>query len=106
MGVVVKWSASVLMSLAAVVLISGAAVADGQVAERPIAVGDGAKAASSECPKSVAARYPWIACRTTAAGTQVIAGPTGNDTWENSRVTPSHDPFVNRGGHFGPAENQ
>ena len=61
----------------------------------------GSPAVSSECPKSVSARYPWIACRTSAVGTQVIAGPSGNDTWENSRAIPSHDPFVNRGGHFG-----
>ena len=28
------------------------------------------------CPKNISVRYPWIACRTSALGTHVIAGPT------------------------------
>ena len=101
MGVVVKWYAGALCGLAALVLTSGAAVADGP-ANPEVSV----PAASSECPKSISERYPWLACRTTAMGTQVIAGPTRDDTWENSRVTPGYHPFVNRGGYFGPAINR
>jgi hypothetical protein len=111
MRVVVKCSATASFGLAAgvllasaVVLISGSALADGSVGQEirvPAAV-----VASSNCPKNIAVRYPWIACRTTAMGTQVIAGPVGDDTWESKRATPGDDPFVNQGGFFGPVANR
>jgi hypothetical protein len=95
----VKWSAGVLFGLAALVLVSSSAIADTS-ADTRISV------PSSGCPQSVADRHPLIECRTTVAGTQVIAGRTGNDTWENSRATPGTHPFVNGGGHFGKRANR
>lgn len=93
----VKWSAGALFGLAALVLTSGSALADAP-AQGEIRV---PTAATSECPKSVSERYPWLVCRTGAAGTPVIAGPTGNDSWENSRTLLGDHPFVNQGGFFG-----
>ena len=104
MSVVVKWSAVALFGLAALVLSSGSAMADA-AAGSEIKV-PASSSSESECPKSVSERYPWIACRTTAMGTQVIAGPSGNDTWENSGVTPLSHPFVVGHGYFGPSRNR
>ena len=97
---VVKRLMSASLGLAALVLMASPAFADGQGSEKSASA-----AASSECPKSISARYPWIACRTTVMGTQVIAGPVGNDTWMGRRAMPSHDPFVNGIGYYGPSEN-
>ncbi len=103
MSVATKWSASALFGLAALVLTAGSAIADGTVSHE---IHVPAAAATSECPKSISERYQWIACRTTAMGTQVIAGPAGNDTWEGTRATPGRHPFVNGIGYFGPVANR
>ena len=103
MRIAMKWSASALFGLAALVLTSGSAIADGSATSPEISV---PAPASSECPASISERYPWIACRTTAMGTQVIAGPEGNDAWESRRATPGSHPFVNGIGYFGPVANR
>ena len=91
MHVVAKWFAGALLGFAALVLTSGSALADASTMGEVRVPSAG----TSECPESVSERYPWIACRASAVGTQVIAGPTGNDTWENSHVKLGNDPFVN-----------
>ncbi len=105
MRVVVKSSAVgvlVVVAVAALVLSAGSAIADGSGGSEMAAPAS----ASSECPKSISERYPWIACRTTAMGTQVIAGPSGNDTWETSRILPMSHPFVVGDGYWGPDANR
>jgi hypothetical protein len=98
MHVDMKWWAGALLGLATLVLTEGAAIAD-ETGGREIRVPTAA--ADSPCPKSISKRYPWVACRTTPMGTQVIAGPTGNATWEGSRVLQGDNPFINQGGYFG-----
>ena len=102
MRISIKWWASALFGLATLVLTAGSAIAD-ESASRTF---DVPPAATSKCPESISKPYPWIACRTTALGTQVIAGPAGDDTWENSRITPGRHPFVNGIGYFGPDANR
>jgi hypothetical protein len=98
MHVEAKFWAGALFALAALVLTSGSAIADetgGREIRVPTATAD------TSCPKSISSRYPWIACRVTAMGTKVIAGPNGNATWEGSRVLQGDHPFINQGGYFG-----
>ncbi len=102
MRVVIKWSAGALFGLASLVLTSGSVFAD-ESAGRETRV---SSMVTSNCPKGIAGHYPWMACRTTATGRQVIAGPTGNDTWENSRITLGDHPFVNGDGYFGPVADR
>lgn len=102
MRVVVECAAGALFGLAVLVLSSSSALADAsELSEIHVPA-----AATSECPRSVSKRYPWIACRTSTVGTLVIADPRGNDTWENSRILPTRHPFVEGGGYYGADQNR
>jgi hypothetical protein len=104
MRVSMKWTAGALFGLAALVLTSGSALAD-EVGGAEIRVPT-ATSATVKCPKSVSRRYPGVLCRTSPTGGVEIAGPTGNDDWENSGALPLTHPFVVGGGYFGDLRNQ
>ena len=104
MRVTMKWSAGALFGLAALVLTSGSSLAD-EVAVPEIRVPTVASG-TVKCPKSVSRRYPGVLCRTSKTGGVEIAGPAGNDDWENSGALPLTHPFVTGGGYFGDLRNQ
>ena len=105
MRVTMKWSAGALLGLAALVSSPGSALAD-DVAVPEIRVPTAAPSKTVACPKSISSRYPGVLCRTSVTGGVEIAGPTGNDDWENSGAMPLTHPFVTGGGYFGGMRNQ